>query len=209
MRFDLHIHSKYSGDCNLGIEAILIQAVKRSLDGVAICDHDTVKGGLMGNRRAEELGLVLVVIPGIEVSTSKGHLLVLGASQDIPSEQTPQETIERARELGAITIAPHPYKKKNSLGDVSDLRIDAVETLNSRCHLGLNEKARRMAEHLKKPMVAGSDSHILEMIGCSYTEIDAQPEEGEILEAIRRGKTRAKGGNASSWVMLKHMLRYI
>ena len=38
--------------------------VKRGLDGFAICDHDTVEGGLACEKRAMELGLEITVIPG-------------------------------------------------------------------------------------------------------------------------------------------------
>jgi len=43
MKYDLHIHSKYSSDGVLGLEKIVKIAMKRGLDGIAITDHDTIK----------------------------------------------------------------------------------------------------------------------------------------------------------------------
>ncbi len=83
MKFDLHVHSEYSKDSESSHEDILETALRRGLDGFAICDHDTVEGGLVCAKKAMELGLEITVIPGIEVSSSKGHILVLGVRENI------------------------------------------------------------------------------------------------------------------------------
>jgi len=77
MRFDLHIHSNYSPDSRLDVDDILRRAVKKGLDGIAICDHDTITGSFLARRRAKELDLPLLVLPAVEVSTNMGHLIVL------------------------------------------------------------------------------------------------------------------------------------
>jgi len=59
-----------------------------------------------------------------------------------------------------------------------------------------------MAIELKVPQVGGSDSHMLATIGSGYTEIDAQPEEGSVLDAIRNGKTRPGGRIAPIYVVI-------
>ena len=76
MKFDLHVHSEYSKDSKSSHDAILESARKKGLDGFAICDHDTVEGGLACEKRALELGFELTVIPGVEVTCSKGHPIV-------------------------------------------------------------------------------------------------------------------------------------
>ena len=43
---DLHIHSKYSYDGILEPKDIVKIAIKKGLDGIAITDHNTVKGAL-------------------------------------------------------------------------------------------------------------------------------------------------------------------
>jgi len=42
-------------------------------------------------------------------------------------------------------------------------------------------------------MTAGSDAHISEMVGQAVTRIDADPDLGSILEAIREGRTTVEG----------------
>ncbi len=206
MRFDLHIHSNHSSDSNLSVDDILKQAVRQGLDGIAICDHNAVEGSLHARRRAEELNLPLLVLSGAEVSTTKGHLVVLGITENIQPELSPKETIKIAHQRGAVVVAVHPFKKR-SIGNVDGLEVDAIETFNSRCIFGENEKAKTMAQALGKPEVGGSDSHMLATIGLSYTEIDADPSEEDVLAAIKAGKTSAGGKVAPLYVVVIQVLR--
>lgn len=206
MRFDLHIHSKYSSDSGLAIEDILRKAVKKGLDGIAICDHNTVAGSFHARKCVKKLNLPLLILPGLEVTTTQGHLIILGVRENIPAGMTPGETIMIARQKGGVIIAPHPFKIR-SIGNVDGLDIDAIETFNSRCIFGENEKARKMAIELGKPQVGGSDSHMLGTIGIGYTEIDSEPDEASVLNAIRKGKTRPGGKNAPIYVVTVQVLR--
>lgn len=206
MRFDLHIHSNHSSDCSLSIEDILRQAVNRGLHGIAICDHNAVEGSLAAKRRAGELALPLLVLPGMEVSTTKGHLIILGMTENIPPDLTPQETIEIAHKKGGVVVAPHPFKMR-SIGNVGGLQVDAIETFNSRCIFGENRKAKEMARFLGIPEAGGSDSHLLATIGLGYTEIDAAYDEHSVLKAIREGRTCSGGKIAPLYVVLIQVMR--
>jgi predicted metal-dependent phosphoesterase TrpH len=206
MRFDLHIHSNYSPDSGLDVDDILRMAVKKGLDGIAICDHDTLTGSFHARKRVIELNLPLLVLPGVEVSTNRGHLIVLGARENIPSGLDPRETIRIAKKVGGVVIAAHPFKIR-SIGNVDGLDVDAIETFNSRCIFGENKKAKKMAIELKVPQVGGSDSHMLTTIGAGYTEIDAQPDEGSVLNAIRNGKTRPGGKAAPLHIVILQVMR--
>jgi predicted metal-dependent phosphoesterase TrpH len=206
MRFDLHIHSNYSLDSGLDVDDILRKAVKKGLDGIAICDHDTLTGSFHARKRVVELNLPLLVLPGVEVSTSRGHLIVLGVREDIPSGLDPKETIRIAKRIGGVVIAAHPFKIR-SIGNVDGLHVDAIETFNSRCIFGENKKAKKMAIELKLPQVGGSDSHMLATIGSGYTEIDTEPDEISVLDAIRNGKTRPGGKAATIHIVIFQVLR--
>ncbi len=206
MRFDLHIHSNHSSDSNLSVDDILKQAVKRGLHGIAVCDHNTVEGSLHVRRRAQELNLPLLVISGAEVSTTKGHLIVLGITENIQPELSPQETIRIAHQKGGVVIAPHPFKAR-SIGNVDGLEVDAIETFNSRCIFGENLKAKKKAQALGKPEVGGSDSHMLSTIGLGYTEIEAESDEGSVLSAIKEGRTRSCGRIAPLYVVFIQVMR--
>lgn len=205
MRFDLHIHSNYSTDSSLEVDDILERAVRKGLDGIAICDHNTVEGSSRAIQRAQELDLPLLVLPGIEISTSDGHLIVLGIRENIQPELPVSETITIARQKGGVVIAPHPFKR-DSIGFAAK-DADAIETFNSRCIFGENEKAKELALSLGKPEVGGSDSHLLATIGLGFTEIDAKRSESSVLESIRKGKTKSGGQVIPPDIMMIHAVR--
>ncbi|VVB84760.1 Error-prone DNA polymerase [uncultured archaeon] len=205
MRFDLHIHSNHSSDSNLAVDDILKRAVRNGLDGIAICDHNTVEGSLGAIRRAQEMNLPLLVLPGIEISTSDGHLIVLGVRENIPAGLPASETIMIARQKGGVAIAPHPFKKEGIGFAAKD--ADAIETFNSRCVFGENETAKNLAVSLGKPEVGGSDSHLLSTIGIGFTDIDARRTESAVLESIRKGKTVSGGRVIPLHIMMIHSAR--
>ena len=206
MRFDLHVHSCFSKDSNAEPDDILEYAARNGLDGFAVCDHDSIEGGIECVRRAKEIGSDLIVIPGVEVTSSKGHILVLGVKEPIEPGLSPEETIEKAHEQGAVVIIPHPFKlTSHGIGYVEGLAADAIEVLNSRCLTdGPNRKAREAAESFGFPMVGGSDAHEAQMVGRCYAEIDASEKSVEsVLDAMRAGKTSAGGRKTPAAYVIK------
>lgn len=191
MRFDLHVHSNCS-DGRDDVRAILKAAVRRGLTGLSITDHDTLKGSQLAMQIIREEKMELVLIPGAEVTTSEGHLLVLGIGDLPPRGRRPEETAELAREQGGIAIVPHPYHPfRHAIGRIPD--CDAVEVYNSKHLFGIaNARARMGARHRHLPMVAGSDSHFAATVGLGVTDIQASDAE-EAVAAIREGRTRIVG----------------
>jgi predicted metal-dependent phosphoesterase TrpH len=191
---DLHIHTNYSKDGESSVEEILRKAEVEGLDAIAITDHDSVDGA----KKALTLPSAVLVIPGIEVSTKQGHLLVLGVTEIIPAGLDVVATVNIARRMGALAILPHPYhvwrhgvarRKKAGMHIV-----DAVEVFNSRYIVGsANQKAARIAKRLGKPCVGGSDAHNAKFVGFGRTYIDAEKNVPAILEAIRAGRVSCGG----------------
>ena len=210
MKFDLHVHTRFSKDSDADIDTIILHAKKNGLDGFAVCDHDVIEGGPFSVQRAAEMGSDLVIIPGVEISTSEGHLLVLGIKESIGPGLSPAETILRARAQDAVVILPHPFKiTSHGIGYVAGLDVDAVEILNSRCLTdGPNNKAREAATSLGIAQVGGSDCHVPEMVGMSYTEIDVQERSLDaVLDAIRQGKVRPGGRKTPKVFVMRQMIK--
>jgi hypothetical protein len=191
---DLHVHTNFSKDGESSVEEILKKAEEVGLDVIAITDHDSIDGA----KKALSCTTSVLVIPGIEVSTKQGHLLILGVTEVIPAGLDVVDTIEIARKMGALLILPHPYhvwrhgvarRKKAGMAEV-----DAIETFNSRYIVGsANRKAARIAKKLGKPCVAGSDAHHARFVGFGRTFIDADRDIPSILAAIRAGKVTCGG----------------
>lgn len=191
LKCDLHVHTNASTDGESSVEDVLEAAITAKLDAVAITDHDTMDGvnSALAAQRSD-----ILIIPGIEVSTKQGHLLVLGTTQMISPKQDVLETIADAKKLGAITIIPHPFhhlrhgvglKCKEAL-----LTADAIEALNSRYIIGsANQKATKIAKKYGLTTTSGSDAHNCMFVGFGVTEIDAEERTvAAILNAIRKGR---------------------
>jgi len=189
LRFDLHVHTNYSRDGMNTVEEVLRAAAAAGLDGVAITDHNTTAGGRYALEVVDRVAPGLVVIPGEEVSTRSGHLIVLGITEDIPPGLTVQETIKEAKRLGGTIVVPHPYNRPRH-GMAIPKEADAVEIFNSRYILGMHNRiARRNARSRGLPEVAGSDAHQASLVGTAITLIKADKNANDVLEAIKRGKT--------------------
>jgi len=218
---DLHVHTNYSKDGESSVEEILRQAEAEGLDAIAITDHDTVDGA----KKALMFPTSVLVIPGIEVSTKQGHLLVLGVTEIIPAGLDVVATVSIARGMGALAILPHPYhvwrhgvarRKKSGMNIV-----DAVEVFNSRYIVGsANQKAARIAKRLGKPCVGGSDAHNAKFVGFGRTYVEAEKNVPAILEAVRAGKVSCGGKKTplrtytrqsinNTWRKIKRITRHL
>jgi hypothetical protein len=207
MKFDLHIHSNYS-DGHASVVEIIDAAVHRGLDGIALTDHDNMRGIPAARKYIKEQKLDMILIPGVEVTTSEGHLLVLGVEEPPKRKVSPEETIEAAHELGGIADVPHPYHPfRHAIGRIPN--ADAVEVYNSKHLFGLaNGRAWVEARRRHMPMVAGSDSHFAETVGLGVTEIEAEDAD-EVLDAIRAGRTRILGRRTPPKYFAGNMFKYI
>jgi len=194
LRCDLHVHTNFSRDGESSVADVLARAASLGLDAIALTDHDTCAG----IAPAEAAGSGILIIPGVEVSTKQGHLLVLGVREPLPAGLHVMETIRLARNLGGVTILPHPYhmwrhgvarRVPESIG-----AVDAIEVFNSRYIVGsANRKAARVARKVRMTAVGGSDAHNARFVGFGYTLVSAEPVVPSILSAIREGRTIAGG----------------
>ena len=132
--------------------------MRRDFAGLSITDHDTLKGSLKALKIIREEGLDLILIPGAEVTTTEGHLLVLGVQELPPRGRSPEETSEMARSREAspsFPILTIPSACHRAIPD-----CDAVEVYNSKHLFGMPRWTRRDAKKRHLPMVA-EVTHIL------------------------------------------------
>ncbi|MFW9943258.1 MAG: PHP domain-containing protein [Candidatus Thorarchaeota archaeon] len=192
LKLDIHIHTINSGDSKIIPKAVPEKIKSKGLDGIALTEHNKLfKYDLQG----------IIVLPGIEISTKRGHLLAIGLDENIKKGMSMDWTIKEVKRHNGIAIIAHPYSI-SARADLNSLNMkpDAIETLNARimfCKIS-SKLAKRKANQLMLPTTGGSDSHILDTIGDAYTTVYAKSRSIEdILEAFRKGNIEA-GGRCSS-----------
>ena len=184
---DLHVHTTYSSDASIPPKIIVDQLYAHPfIKAVAITDHNTVEGYYKVRKLASAYQDILI-IPGVEVTTIYGDLIVLGVAELPPEPWTVENIIDFTKKREALTIAAHPYRAYG-LGDLTkNYNVDAIEVLNGASSPNVNKMAENLAKEMGLPGVAGSDAHQVNELWTTYTEVHASSDIDEILKAIKNG----------------------
>lgn len=199
MKIDCHCHTIYSKHWFWGFDAIntplemIKAAIKKGMDGLAITDHNTVKGGLVGKKVAKRFRNFIVII-GSEIKTKEGEITGLDIKENIPINLSIEETIERIHDLGGIAVAPHPFGSYifRKCANENALKADAIEVYNSTLTKKQNNKALILAKKFKKSMTAGSDAHSAREVGNAGIIVNGNP-----IDSILKNKVKIFGKHTS------------
>jgi hypothetical protein len=194
----MHVHTKYSHDASITPKELVAYSKKRELDGVAITDHDTVDG-------LQEFGKIkdLLIIPGLEIATTQGHVLAINVTHIIKRELSFAETIDQIHDAGGLAVVAHPTAFFKGIAEEHlDENFDAMEVINaSAVPFSFSvRKNRKMAAKLGFPQTGGSDAHYAPEIGMAYTLVDAETDIEEIVKAIKKGAV-TPFGRSIPWSM--------
>lgn len=195
LKLDLHLHSQYSED-GAGTPKEIIKSLQRKgLQGMAVTDHNTVKGGLHAVKISPK---GFIVIPGIEISSKDGHIIGLNVKEDITKGLPAQETVEHIISLGGIPIIPHLFRnmsgiKRKKLQEVYP-KLTAIEVFNACSLLQTNMKTAKVAQQLHLGGTGGSDSHDPQYVGYAYTTVNTTDTHVDsILSEIEQKNTWGEG----------------
>ena len=194
MRYDLHLHTKYSACSRLEPKMLLKLAKKRGLHGVAVTDHNTTKGSRAVSKINKDRDFEVII--SNEIKTQYGDILVYYIQEEIRSRDI-FEILDKADEQDALVSIAHPFRPwflrsvrfRYPLEKIAK-RIDAIESINARTFSWENKKAERAAESLKLAKSAGSDAHFSFEVGRASTVF-----EGSLRDAIKKRKTKIQGSS--------------
>ncbi|WP_277555075.1 PHP domain-containing protein [Halobaculum limi] len=166
---DLHSHSRFfhanpgrpMAYDPVGLRTMTLAARRRGLDALAVTNHDY----------AYSAETTFPTVPGIEVSTTRGHVLIVGSNppgRTTPGELTPAETVDLAHDRDCAAILAHPFR--GSTARKSGAAFDAVEINGKNPEHA--DRTRRLADRLDLPLVGGSDAHYPVEVGRAYTAVD-------------------------------------
>ena len=206
MLIDLHTHTQpLSHDSDLSPDALIEAAKNASLDGVCLTEHDF----FWEHEKAAELGRRhdFLVIPGIEVNTERGHVVVFGLEEFVYGMHRLGELVGMVEAAGGAMIAAHPYRRQLPFeltreGDWSEAleqaseneayrHVHAIETLNGRGTERQNAFSAALCERHGLAQVAGSDAHSTADVGTCATEFEAQISDlGGLIAELKSGRFR-------------------
>ncbi len=204
LKMDFHVHTIYSrhsllwkfglidGLCSPG--EMVAYARKKGLTGICLTDHNYIVPQRISRELSREHGIL--VISGAEVNVGKREYIIIG-SEKIPPSGDLEEIREYADNENAILIAPHPG---DPLGrGHRDFRFfDAVEVIN-----GFGSLYDGELQDAAK--VTGSDSHIEQMLGYSYTLLEGDCYD-DVVEAIRKRATRPCGSPFPKSILMNYYM---
>jgi hypothetical protein len=202
LNVQLHLHTTESVGTRVKVESLtkpkeaIDVAKKNGIDAIAITDHNVTSAFSKIGDYAKKNNVTL--IRGVEIDTDSGHIIGLGVDLDIEKKikkfMTLNETCDLIKNFGGNIYIPHPFDMRYKGIGTKVKKIDGmVEVFNSLNIFGFEDLfADFAASKLKRTKVIGADAHIPWMIPFCITVVDSDPEEYEILKAIKNGKTSFK-----------------
>jgi len=191
---DLHVHSVYSGDNPTDPEEVVLQAIKRGLNGIAFTEHYYYEASEGVEALRDKYRNSIMIFRGVEFSASEGHCLVYGVNTDrLSMKYAPvKDLVKIVNERGGVVIPSHPFRGVNSLGDlITNVEgFCAVEGCNG-CNMhSYNQKAIDTAQALNLPFTGGSDAHAAGEVGSCYTEFSDAVTYGNFIGLLKQGRYR-------------------
>ena len=209
LRFDLHVHSVHSPDSRVALGAIVDRLSYVGLQGFALTDHNTVAGhAALAEIQAKHPEYLF--LPGVEVSTAEGHLLVYGVREAPPSHRPVLDTIDWARAHGGEAVPAHPFRSVHGIGRAlaESVNVRALEGRNGHNSELSNLRAEEVAARRNLGVTGGSDTHAITDLGRAYTEFDPSVASvDDLLESLRKGTTTAEGRSLTLLGRIRHEIR--
>ena len=203
MLIDLHTHTlPWSDDSNLYPAELIHKAKQAGLDAICLTEHDWFWNKEAIAKLSQEHEFL--VLPGAEISTDDGHILVFGVEQYSFGMHHAEYLKRIVDEAGGVMIMTHPYRRQfYSYGDLNAAveqycqqpifhLLDTIEVLNGRGSERQNEFSQKLQRRLNLRGVGGSDAHQLSDIPTSATHFEREIHNvEELIAELKAGRFRA------------------
>ncbi len=199
VRLDLHVHSLHSPDGRVPLEEWVNRLGYAGLQGFALTDHNSIEGHGRLAEIAREYPMYWF-LPGVEVSTREGHLLVYGVRELPPVHRSIDETLDWVRARAGVSVIAHPMRWAHGVGRriAERVTVDGIEALNGHNAEITNARAELLAARRGLAATGGSDAHEVRDLGRAYTEFSSDTSSvDDLLSQLRAHRTRGGGRSLS------------
>lgn len=199
--FDGHVHSGRSHDGGESYESLILAAVERGLDAIAITDHNEldypgISRALESLRASGRVPEDFLVVPGSEISSRDGHILAYFITSRVEPGMSAMETIRAIHAQGGLAVAAHPAQRGGvGIETAARLPFDGVEVRNGATLFPLDlmrELDQAERDWGDRFRLASSDSHGAEGVGMFYTRVAVDEVS---LEGLKEGLRRQQSGH--------------
>ncbi|MDR0470870.1 MAG: metal-dependent phosphoesterase, partial [Nitrososphaerota archaeon] len=183
----------YSADSLIQPKTIVdMLAAHNYIKVAAITDHNSIRGCRVTVELARAYPDILI-IPGTEITTDYGDMLVIGTTELPPKPWTPENVADYARSIDALSIIAHPFRTYGMGEYARNVKADAIEVLNGGTNKEGNTKAKEFAKELCLPGTGGSDAHQVSELFHICTQIQTTSKNiDSILATIKKGLISAQ-----------------
>ncbi|MFH1284641.1 MAG: PHP-associated domain-containing protein [Candidatus Peregrinibacteria bacterium] len=173
---------------------LISQAAKLNYNVLAITCHHKVVFSPNLKKYAQKKNILL--IPGIELSIGKKHVLAINVGKDIQKVKTFSDLRNyKNTHKECLIIAPHPFfPSKHSLKKALIENMDIFDAIEyCFCYTktkNYNKEAEAVAKRWRKPVIASADCHCLKDLDLAYTMLDCKPNIHSVISAIKKNKIK-------------------
>jgi predicted metal-dependent phosphoesterase TrpH len=192
LKFDMHLHSWYSSDSAID-PVIIVRFWKKKGILPLVCDHNTLTGAEVVYGKITRMSPDIPAILAEEIMTREGEIIGLFLNEEIPALLSADETLDRIRDQGALSLVPHPFcsyrsstLRQDTLKEIIG-RVDLIEGYNARVLADdENRMARDFAAEHRKPVSVGSDAHTPIELGRCFMELPPFTDSREFLAGVKQ-----------------------
>jgi predicted metal-dependent phosphoesterase TrpH len=196
-KFDMHVHSSYSGD-SLNSPADIVASFRQTGILPLVCDHNTTEGSAVVYQEIRKMAPEVPEIFAEEIMTADGEIIGLFLTDPVPPYLPAEETLEVIHDQGGLALVPHPFcsfrtssaLRRDTLTVIAG-DVDIIEGFNGRTLRDEdNEMAREFATRHGKPLSVGSDSHLPRNLGRYWLELEPFGTPEELMKSLTSGTIR-------------------
>ena len=201
LKFDFHLHTlddPRDRQVFHTVSELIDKAARLGFGALSVTLHCTQFESETARQYARDKGILL--IPGVEQDVEGRHVLLINFPKPVAEAVRTFADLARAKAAHpqALVIAAHPFYPSGSCLKEKLLEhgacFDAVEISGYyRRGWDPNLQAREAAARLGLPLVGNSDTHTLEQLGTTWSEVDCPGETAALIAAIKAGRAAVRG----------------